>query len=509
MDLLVSAELAAAVGRPWLAGMLIGEMHLQAPLQGRQAWVAPKAAGDPNWPGEAAPVPVGSAPDTYKADVFMSTFSAGVGAPCQSCDGPGGAIDGLVKITPSSTLRNNFNDGSAVATVPGDPLGTSTALYTADVPWYQKFTSSPNDPDFNYPYMFNDQHPYLIWNLFRIDPDGRITQIGRSGVKHAFLTTNTAPCDGSNGNHVLGRQCGDTYGVGNNDSSPDLGPRGELIPARGIWARCGSVFDPDCNQSQDFPASDPFRDRMLVAESALQACRAPASGGTSRCLFESWYVVRDDVNIYNTMATRGITPAYTSPNWTMASAAADPYRLGSAIDRWAAEATAGVTSQIVELDTAEGHAKVAVRVRDLGNGSHQYDYAVMNFDFGRAVTTGVESNHTLRLLRNHGFNSFRIAVGPGVTLSQLAAVDGDLAATNDWTATVAADQVEWRAPNDASSLNWGNMIRFSLIANAPSSVANVVLGVTEPDAVLPATYTAALRAVGAPIGDGLFADGFE
>jgi hypothetical protein len=83
----------------------------------------------------------------------------------------------------------------------------------------------------------NDQHPYLIWNLYRTNSDGRLEQIGRSGVKHAWLTTNGSCLDSTaeHDSHILGRGCLDTYGTGNNDTSSDLGPRSEIVPATGIW----------------------------------------------------------------------------------------------------------------------------------------------------------------------------------------------------------------------------------------------------------------------------------
>ena len=65
-----------------------------------------------------------------------------------------------------------------------------------------------------------------------------------------------------------------------------------------------------------------------------------------------------------------------------------PYRLGPAIDRWVEPGTAAQGQRSVELATAEGNATIAVRVRELGDGTWRYDYAVMNLDFARAETSG-------------------------------------------------------------------------------------------------------------------------
>src|SRR5690606_23535220 len=126
------------------------------------------------WDGD--PAPNGG---TYRNDIFMLSTYAQFSR-CQGCTGNDGS--GNMVITPSATLKNNVNEGTARPTVANDPLGTSTELWTASIPWYQKFTAP--SPPYN-----NDQHPYLIWNMYRTNPDGSFEQIGRSGVKHASLTT--------------------------------------------------------------------------------------------------------------------------------------------------------------------------------------------------------------------------------------------------------------------------------------------------------------------------------
>lgn len=477
-DLRIGEGLARRLGNPEAANLAVAELKASAPIADRAAgYTLPKAAGDPNWPGEQVP---GQAAGTkYLADVFMAGFT-GQYSRCRqnagggTCDGPNTATDGDVVFTPSSTLANNRNNGSAVATIGGDPLGTSTALFTADVPWYQKFTSSPNNPLFNYPYLLNDQHPFLVWNLYRLDSaTGTITQIGRSGVKHAFLTTNVGSgCDTSNGNHVLGRQCGDTYGTGNNDSSSDLGPRSEIIPATGQWGRCGSIYDTNCDGTANASPNGAYDQRMIVKESQITA----TAGVT--WLFESWYLIRDDINIYNTMGTVPWAATFGS-SWSSPTGTQSPFRLGPAIDRWVAAGTSTPTARNVELAAPEGHVKVAVQAIDQG-GSWRYEYAVMNFDFARAATTGKEDDHTLRVLRNNGFNSFSLPLTAGASVSALQFSDGDVNAANDWTATVLPDRIVWTAPNDASSLNWAAMYRFSFTSNAAPLTAAARLGVTEP-----------------------------
>ncbi len=529
-DIVISALLAEKLGRPQIADLAVGEIKLLAPVENWIAAKAIRAAGAPYWPGDPVTDQADAPPGAvWQADVFMKSFTGAVmrcgicdannqNCSAVGCDGPAGAALGKVVFAPSSTLTNNRNRGSLLATV-NDPLGTSSALYGADVPWYDKFTSSPtNNANFDYPYLNFDQHPNLIWNLYRRDADGSITQVGRSGMKHAFLTTNQNPtspddsCGTENGSHVLGRACQDTYGTSNNDASGDLGPKSELIAGFGVWGRCGSVFDADCNGSES-PPSGAFGNRMLVDEADLPA----ATGGISY-LFESWYIVRDDINIYNTMANRGVVPSWTGSNWAINNSG-DPFALGPAIDRWLPAGTVTASAVNRELDIKRstvagstagetiyesGHSKIAVKVTDLLNGTWRYDYALMNFDYARAATTGVESNHTLRVLRNHGFNSFSVPHGAGVSILSAVYADGDVIRP-DWTLVDDGSSLTWTAPSAAASLDWGVMTRFSVIANVPPVGASLTLGVSEPGT--PASYSVSSLGIGTP--GVLFQNGFE
>ncbi len=487
-DLRITGELAQRLGRPDAENALAAELRLLAPVSARSA-ATPKIGGDPNFHGDAV---AGFPGAIYQADVFMQAFTAAYGG-CLSCDGPGGASDGQVKFVPSSTLVNNRNPGTATATIPGDPLGTSTALHTADVSWYEKFTVSP----WTYPYPGNDQHPYLIWNLYRLDANGGLTQVGRSGVKHAFLTINVgAGCDNSNGGHILGRSCSDTYGTGNNDNPSDLGPRREIIPATGQFGRCRSIFDTACDGSENAVSTGAFERRLLVRESDI----ASASNPGATWLFESWYIVQDDINIYNTMGTRPFSSAYTASGNSWSATNGTPFRLGPAIDRWVDPSAPGPLASNQELLADEGHAKVAVKVIDLGGGSFRYNFAVMNHDFSRAVTQGTSPN--LEVLRNLGFNSFSIPVRAD-SLTDITFNDGDADPSNNWTFQVGNGRVEWRAPA-GNELNWGTLFSFGFVASARPFTTTSRLGVAE--AGIPAAYFVTALV---PDSDVIFAHGYD
>ena len=496
-DLRIAPALANRIGRSDAANIEIADLMLDTAINIQGTDVVEGGSCDPYpWPGAAT-----GDGDTYKADLFMQAIQFDpVG--CQSCDGPGGANDGTVSWAPSSTLKNNVNNGTAQATISGDPLGTSTALYAGYIAWWTKFTGSP--PDYNPPYK-NDQHPFLIWNLYRFNADGSFEQIGRSGVKHAFVSVNVGcqdTCDHMGG-HALGRGCGDTYGSGNNDSPWDMAPRSEIVPARGIWGRCGSIFDPNCTGNYDNQdgGNDEWTQRLKTHESQVD----PAANPGATYIMDSWYIARQDINIYNSMATVTGTPHYQSSMWSFSGQS--NFRLGAAIDRWVDPTNLPPNSMNTELAVTEGHAKVAVKVTDLGDGTWRYDYAVMNFDFARAVTQGQGEGHgpDPRVVSNMGFDSLTIPAGGtiGTTKFSNGTVDGE----NAWTESSADGSVTWTAP-EGGTLDWGTMYSYSIVSSSAPVAGNATLHVAESGT--PASYDVATL-VPAPSGpdDRLFTDGFD
>jgi hypothetical protein len=452
-DVRISPALANRLGAPDSANWEVADIAMNTEVNVVGANPAPDRVCSPYpWPGVDVPGVDGA---TYLADLFMQTFSVDpVG--CQSCDGPGGN-DGIAGLAPSSSLRNNVNDGTEQPTVPGDPLGTSSVLYTANVAWYTMF--SGNNP----PYT-NDQHPFLIWNMYRMNADGSMDQIGRSGVKHAFLTINAGCLDSCNDSHSLGRGCGDTYGTGNNDSPSDMGPRSEIVPAQGIWGRCGSIWDPNCTGSEHSNGNNSWTQRLQVHESQID----PAANPGATYMFESWYIARDDVDIYNSMATLTGTPHYASSQWSFSGQS--NYKLGPAIDRWVSPTAPDANSLNTEIASGEGHTKVAVKATDLGDGTWRYVYVVENLDFARAVIEPPDNGPDPRVLSNKGFDSFTVPLPAGAVVSATSFHGPSLDGSGAWTAAVGSNSVTWSA-GGSPTLDWGTMYTFSVTVNAsPISV---------------------------------------
>lgn len=413
MDLRLSPELAARLRAPRHAGLAIGVLEVNtAAAIPRGAVEQPLGACvNPNW-GD---------PDNDVSLINLSQVS-------QVARG-----GGIVAIAPSAVLRN---------------------VGVTDVPWISKF-SAPQPP-YN-----NDQHPYLVWNMYRVS-NGRLEQIGVSGLKHAFLTVNSG-C-GCPGGSILWVGCEDTYGVSTNNSTNSLSPRGEITAHTGVWKRCGSIFDPDCNGVQDpvpgFSGPGDKR-RLAVLETDLQAAGA-------QYYFDSWYVVRDDVNIFNTMAYRTVTPTFDGTSWSFGPLG--PHTLGAVVDAWVNPANPGPSADNHRLDTAEGSLTAAVRATNVGGGRWRYDYALMNHDYDNGITT------------------FAVPLPAGATVTNTYFHDVDRDASTDWVPNVTPGaQIRWQAPPSPLTpvsyfMDWGLLYTFSFEVDAAPTAPGgsaIVLGVLE------------------------------
>ncbi|MEM9593190.1 MAG: hypothetical protein AAGD06_02945 [Acidobacteriota bacterium] len=439
MDVRLTETLAKEMGEPGLAGTAIGTLALDASVVIPEGSAGPRGCPS-NWgPNDVALIDIGS--------VTQDTRSGG-----------------LVAITPSARLKN---------------------VGTTDVAWYSKFSGS--NPPYN-----NDQHPYLVWAMYRL-MDGKIEQLAVSDIKHAFLTINVN-CDpgACTDSHILGLGCEDVYSQGTNNSNNNLSHRFEVEAGPGLWDSTGSHFDQNGNGSQDHPPQNPdsgFDHRMTVFESDLDQ-----SGATY--LFEAWYLVRDDINIFNTMGYREVeTNQSGSGNWSFPTQT--PLIEGPALDAWVdPDSPPAGTSNVKLVVPSEGHVQLAMRTTDLGNGQVRYEYALMNHDLDRQI------------------DSFSIPLA-GTVPTDITFRDIDDVAGNDWQATVTAGSITWEIPGGAlpthdrhtggPNLDWGMLYNFGFTAEAPAVNGAGTLGVAE--AGTPSDLTIqTLVPDGASI---IFRDGFE
>ncbi len=426
MDLRLTRTAALWLGDARLTGLAVGSMAFDAPIVAASVIRLPQSCESPNWPGNLLDPNQPSA-GNYQADVLLTSMEKLDYKRCVGiCDGPGGEHDGFAIFAPTASLRNTNTDS------------------TADVPWHEKFSGT-------FAPFGNDQHPFLVWNIYRISDAGQIEHIARSGVKHAYLTINdgcTVQCDN---NHILGRNCGDAYSSGNNDAAIALGPRSEIVPARGIWARCGSIYDSNCDGVNDNPVLTGSSNRLLVPESKISDTEH------YQYFYEAWYVVRDDVNIKNTMGSKRFTPSF-GVIWTATEE--QEFINGPVIDRWVDPLNPGAGNMTGEVNLINGTIKVAVRTQLLPNGNTRYDYAVMNLDYLEANLESIDALST-RLLGSAAISGFSVPSNQA-TISNISVRDGDDAIA-DW-AEGRGGSVHFRARTPDSELGWSSLYSFSFEA---------------------------------------------
>ncbi len=442
VDLRLTKEMAISLGREAFEGKPVATLSLTAAVQPPQGY-APET-GIPS-----------CTPSDWSGDQDVQLINIGtVNQLARS--------NGEVVMVPSATLKN---------------------VGTANVPWLSKFSG------FSDPYN-NDQHPFLTWSVFRITGEG-IHQLGVSAIKHAFLTININCNPGAcTTGHVLGLGCEDVYGTGTNSSNGDLAPREEILAASSVWAHCNepvantpSHFDQDGNCSQDHfgGGENAFSHGLIVQESDL-------ADDTASYYFSAWYLVRDDIDIFNTMGYRKINPVFGGNNWTFSFQTG--LANGSPLDAWIPSGTNEETQNnaVLARGLGQGNLQLAVNVADLGDGYFRYDYALMNHDF------------------DQGLDGFSIPIPAGASVRSTSFRDIDQDGANDWQVSIATDSVTWTMPDATSFQPWGVVFNFSLEANTAPLVANAVMDVVGK--FRPETLEISTRAP-SPLPTDIFSDGFE
>jgi len=390
MDMTIAPALAEWIGRPDLVGMYLATADTVLAVDIPEDF-QPEGSCTPNFNGDV--------------DVELS----GLRSLSQFAREAGGRV----ALAPSAELRN---------------------VGTADVPWYRAiFPDGGGNP------AIVGQHPFLVIHFYRI-ADGTIEQVGRSDVKHAFFSINSGcPCAGG---QILYLGCGDVYGSGTNASRFYLAPRDELTASTGNWESLGSHFDAtpvDDQRDHGSAGHDDFEHRLTVMEPKLQTKDA-------QYFFEAWYVVKDDIDIFNSMGHRETVPSLIGSTWAFAYPTGT-HTAGPAIDAWVPR---GIVSQMRAnnlANTGEGHLQLAVSVTELPGTGYRYEYALMNLDYDRQV-------RELRVPILNGVSVFNASDGSRDGLDGVG-----------WTASIGADAVVWSAPA-GQGLDWGTLHQFRFDAAA-------------------------------------------
>lgn len=405
VDLRATPALAARWGVPHLAGLIVGTLSMRAKVV----------------------LPPGSGKKTQESALAVG--------PLNACDDFSGNVD--VALTAMDDIQQRARLGDKIVITPSAVLKN---VGTANVPWQAKFSGT-------FPPYNTDQHPFLVWALYR-ETGGIFEMLAKSDVKHAFLTINSNCSPGAcTIGSVLGLGCEDVYGVSTNGAH--LGPRSEILPHAGTWAHCNvpapntpSHFDqvaPWCAQDNNGSTESVLEHRAVVSDAELSVAGA-------NYYLAAWYVVRDDINIFNSMGWRRIVPSLSGTTWSFTPATA--FRQGSAVDAWVDPAAPTSTRlNVTSKDPAAGSNQLAVTATNLGNGKFRYVYVLHNHDYDPKLSSIV------------------IPMAEGASIEQPKFSDGDEDLGNNWLLSAGIGQISWTAPSVAARLAWGTSLTFTFTTN--------------------------------------------
>lgn len=405
MEVLVSEDLAEELGTPELAGESVGSITLYANYE-------PADGGGAVEYAEASPEFVG--------------------------------ID--IKLSAMGSLSVASNPTAKVGAYPTGRTGltmstTSCNVGTVNIPW-------------NAPMLTT--HPVIALNLYR-QLNGRFEQVGWSWLKHGFLSTNSngcGSCQNPGTGALLGINCSDTYGPGNNGDRTYLGGRDEVNPFTGVWTCTNSWFSnylPDCTRR------NPGAVTLDAVDHRLDCLDVDLGNANARYFYEAFYITPDDINTYNNLGSREATISWNGSSWVISTTTA--MLEGPAIQRW------GDTRSTATPQT-EGDVIVAVQVTNNGNGTWHFEYAVYNHNLDRQV------------------REFSVPLPYGAQVSNVGFHDIDRDAGNAWVATQTDHALTWSSPTFGSAntnpLKYSSVFNFSFDTNVQPATTTNRLGLFKP-----------------------------
>ncbi|MFY9341112.1 MAG: hypothetical protein WAT39_01395 [Planctomycetota bacterium] len=306
-------------------------------------------------------------------------------------------------------------------------------------------------------------HPKFGFLITRVVGD-RIEQINDwSFCKHAFVSTNytgpCGPCQNPGTGSVMGINCADTYGSGNNADRFWLGPPVEIDPWLGTWGPVGSYFDIGDPAQAGYPApadgvrslnqnvfaSDPVKNRVTVREQDLLTPGAQ--------YFYGIHLIHQGEAVANrgdNLASRGFNPVGSGGSWSFANnAVAQAY--GSILTRWpGAQVNSGLNGN------DDGRFFVASKVTPIGGGMYRYEYAIHNAD------------------NNRGGASFRVPLAAGATVQNAGFRDIDQNPLNNWTFANTGSEIAFTAVG-TNALNWNTIYNCWFDCSVPAGAGNMTI----------------------------------
>lgn len=314
-----------------------------------------------------------------------------------------------------------------------------------------------------------NQHPLIGQQMYRLK-NGRFEQLGQSWLKHTFGTIDNgicAPCNGHLG-QVLGVGCSDPYSAGQAGDVSLLGPKWQINATTGAYPY--PFYDNPAPQAT-------IGRRIQAATSDID----PAQNSGAQYFFEALYIANDDSLAGNGRNNYSHIPITIDSTTSTPVASGPTQRMRPAIKAWR-DLDPSVTE--VNADYIESNLTarfvVSAKATDNGNGTWNYEYAVLNMNAnrsGRAFTVPVATGINVT---NLGFHDVAYHSGDG---TNGVSFDG-----TDWTPTVSAGQVSWATQTflqnaSANALRWATLYNFRFTASAPPMTGDATIDLFKPGSV--------------------------
>ena len=436
-NLLVSKELANALGRPSDAGAMVGKISVGATMQ---------------------PIEIRQLLNGQIKSVTMPPLrDAASGETPTVVPGPDVIVGDMPGMSQFGSAATQV--GLAVAT-------TSCNNGTEPLHWLA---------------LPQTDHPVIPQNFYRMsggdNNDARFEQIGQSSCKHAFLALennacgfgcNTSGCTtGSN----LCPGCSDPYSASLN-AGPNLGSRAWINPFTGSY--------PSNANDHSGHTHNGVSHRIIVEADDLNT--ALNAGATY--FAEAQYVTPHEYtwcqthpgecNMLNNASYRQFAVSGGPTNFTF-SGVGSTVRMKAAILAWAS--TGATVSQIEPDQGNDGIWFMGLKVTSPTKGIWHYEYAIYNQNLDRAI------------------QSFSVPLVPGVNISNIEfhappqhpgwAHNGTEAdagySSTPWDVTQGASSITWSTETfaqnqNANAVRWGTLYNFRFDADQPPQSVNATIG---------------------------------
>jgi hypothetical protein len=438
--LLISKELANALGRPADAGASVGKMSVSAVMQ---------------------PIEISEIVNGETKSVMLPPLKRAAGGETpQLVPGPDVIVGDLPQVAQFGNDTIKHLVGLGVAT-------TSCNNGIEPLHWFA---------------LPQTDHPVIPQNLYRMsggaNNDERFEQIGQSWLKHAFLALENNACNfgcntsGCTTGSNLCSGCSDPYSASLNADQTGIGSRAWVNPFTGSF--------PSNARDHTGHSHNGTSHRVTVASSDLN----PAQNTGATYFAEAQYVTPHEYswcqshpgecNMYNNASYRQFTASGSGDNFTF-SAVGATVRMQPAVMAWAG--TGATVSQYQPDPANDGIWFMGYKVTSPSVGVWHYEYALYNENLDRAI------------------QSFSVPVGAGVNMSNIGfhaplqepgwANDGT---QNDhgynstpWSVTQASDSITWNTQTftenqNANAIRWGTLYNFRFDADHPPQNANGTVG---------------------------------